>query len=193
MRIRPPPFGSFSKSMQAVTERQQIARDGQRGGPRAEQRDALAVLLPRDLRHEGVDLALVVGGDALQAADGDRLGVLARRVLALPRRRSACGRGGRPARTADRRRARGCPGTTLDFPVQHVGRGVAALRDQPNVFRNGRMRRACPLAIDDLMEVFRIADVSRSHAAPASFRLRACVHLSFFLRRVLQPAAPRRH
>jgi hypothetical protein len=90
-------------------------------------------------RQPSADVALVVGGDALEPADGDRLvldpaaaaGRLARAVAGPPED----------------------PGEDVGFPVDHIGVGVAALRDQADVFRDGRVRRASPLAIDDLMKV----------------------------------------
>ena len=36
--------------------------------------------------------------------------------------------------------------------------------DEADVFRNRCVRRACPLAVDDLMEIFRIVDVCWFHA-----------------------------
>src|SRR5437868_6859067 len=54
-----------------VSERREVASNGQRGGSGADQRDLFAVGLERRLRHEMFDLVLVVSGDSLQAADGD--------------------------------------------------------------------------------------------------------------------------
>ena len=130
VRISPPPLGSFSNSTQVIAERQQVARHGQRGRAGADQRDALAVLLRRDLRHEGVDLALVVGGDALQAADGDRLLLDA-----------AAPAGGLARAIAD---AAEDAGEDVALPVQHVGRRIAPLGDQPDVLGNGRMASDMP-------------------------------------------------
>src|ERR1044072_7220466 len=45
------------------------------------------------------------------------------------------------------------PGEHLGLPVDHVGVAVAALRDQPDVFRNRRVSRASPLAIDDFVKI----------------------------------------
>ena len=86
-----------------VAERREIARDGERRGAGADAGDALAVLGLRRLRQPARDVVLVVGGDALQPADRDRLGLLG---VALLRR----GRGGTPARTGGRRCGRGCRG-----------------------------------------------------------------------------------
>ena len=112
VRISPPPLRSFSNSTQRIAERHQIARHRERGRPGADQGDALAVLLLGDLGHEGIDLALVVGGDALQAADGDGLLLHA----AAP--------AGRLARaiadaTQDARK-------DVALPVEHVGGRIAA-------------------------------------------------------------------
>ena len=90
-----------------VAERREVARHGERGRAGADAGDLLAVrvglFVCRDL-FLIVVVVLVIGGDALQAADGDRLG-LGRR--SLPRR----GRGGTRARTGGRRCGRGFPGT----------------------------------------------------------------------------------
>src|SRR5205823_471587 len=55
-----------------VTERQQIAGDGQGGRAGADQRDTLAVLLLGYRRQKAADVALVVGSNALQPTDRDR-------------------------------------------------------------------------------------------------------------------------
>ena len=44
-------------------------------------------------------------------------------------------------------------------PVHHVGICVAARRDQADVFGNGRVGRAGPLAVDDLVKVVGVVDV----------------------------------
>ena len=51
------------------------------------------------------------------------------------------------------------PGKTFEFPVDRPRLAVAAGGDQPDVFGHRRMRRARPLAIDNLMEVVGISDV----------------------------------
>ena len=55
------------------------------------------------------------------------------------------------------------PGKHVRLPVDHVGVAVAARGDQPDVFGNRRVRRAGPLAIDDLVEVVGRRDVGRFH------------------------------
>ena len=101
----------------------------------------------RGLGQAARDVALVVGGDALEAADGHRLFL-------------------DPAAAAGRL-ARAVAGAAQDaredvgLPVDHVGVGVAPGGDQADVFGNRRMRRAGPLAIDDLVEVVGILDVGR--------------------------------
>jgi len=136
-----------------VAKRREIARDGERRGARAHARDALAVAGLRFLREPCADVVLVVGGDALQPANRDRLGFLA--VVLLD------------AAAPARRLARAVAGATEDarehvrFPVDHVGVAVAARGDQPDVFGNGSMGGARPLTIYDLMEVVGMLDVSR--------------------------------
>ena len=81
----------------------------------------------------------LVGGDALEPADRDRLAV--------------------DAAAAAGRLARAVAGAAEDaredvrLAVEQVGVGVAALRDQPDVFGNVGVGRAGPLAVDDFVEV----------------------------------------
>src|SRR5215813_3631948 len=144
------------KQHATVAERHQIARHRQGGGAGADERDAFTVLFHRDLRHEGVDLALVVGGNALQSADGDRLFLDA----AAP----AGGLAGPIADPAEDARK------DVALPVQHVGRRIALVRDEANVFRHRRVGRTGPLTIDDLMEVVRIGGVGWGHLAHVCLR-----------------------
>ena len=132
-----------------VAERREVAGDGQRGRPGADERDALAVLRHRGLGQEARDVVLVVGGDPLQPADRDRLGLDA----AAP----AGGLAGAVAGAAEDSRK------DVRAPVDHIGVGVPPGRDEADVFRHRRVGRAGPLAIDDLVEVIGIADVGRGH------------------------------
>ncbi len=59
-------------------------------------------------------------------------------------------------------------GKDVRLAVEHVGVGVAALRDQADVLGHIGVGGAGPLAVDDLMEVVRIANVGRSHASVLS-------------------------
>ena len=135
-----------------VTERQQIARDRKRRRTRAEQRDALAVLLLRHARHERRYVTFVVCGDALEPADRNRLlfgahaptGGFARSVA----------------------RASENSGEHVRIPVEHVRFGVLFLRNQADVLRHRRMRRTCPLAIDDFVEVRGIENIGGFHNRP---------------------------
>src|SRR5205823_4715409 len=54
------------------------------------------------------------------------------------------------------------------LPVDHVGVGVATLRDQADVFGNGRVGGTRPLAIDDLVEVGRIRGVGALQSGVSS-------------------------
>ena len=129
-----------------VAERREVARDqGQRGpGPGPDQGDALAVLWS-DLRHIGADIAFVVGGDALQAADRHR--------LLLDAAAPAGGLARPVAGAAEDARE------DVRLPVDRPCLGIAPRRDQPDVFRHRRVRRAGPLAIDNLMEIVGITDI----------------------------------
>src|SRR5262249_44671786 len=93
-----------------IAERREIARDRQRGGAAADERDALAVLLIGTLWKQRAHITLVVGGDALQAADRDRV----RLDAATPTGRLA----GPIAGTAED------SGKDVRSPVDHVSVGV---------------------------------------------------------------------
>src|SRR5690606_41865208 len=66
-----------------IAQRRQVARAGRRRGPGADAGDAAAVALRRRLRHAPADVALVVGGDALEPADRHRLRLVAHRRRAV--------------------------------------------------------------------------------------------------------------
>ena len=103
---------------------------------------------------------LVVGGDALQAADGDRLGLGL--VLLL-----------HPAAAA-RRLARAVagaaedPGEDVRLPIDHVRVRIPPGGDHADVLGNRGMGRAGPLAIDNLVKVVGITNIGRLHASPRS-------------------------
>ena len=122
-----------------VAERRQIARDGEGGRSRADAGDALAVFLLRLEGHALAHVFLEVGGDALEAADGDR--------LVLDATAPAGGFARAIARAPENARK------DVGLPIDHVGVAVAAGCDQSDVFRDGRVGRAGPLAIDDLVEI----------------------------------------
>ena len=102
------------------------------------------------LRHAVLDVVLEVGGDALQAADRDR------RFL--------------DAAAAARRLARTIAGASqnsgkhIRFPVDHIGVAITPLGDQTDVFGNGRVCRAGPLAIDHFVKVVWRRNISRFHS-----------------------------
>src|SRR5665647_498202 len=128
-----------------IAERGEVARHGERGGAGADQRDALAVLARCGLGQPRGDVVLEIGGHALEPADRHRL------VL------DAHAPAGRLARTVA-----GAPENSrkhVRFPIDHVGVGIAARRDQPDIFRNGCVGWTGPLAIDHLVEIVRRSDV----------------------------------
>ena len=86
------------RTPRSVAERREVARDRERGGAAADQRDALAVLLGRRAWAGGARMS------SLKSAATR----LAGRSRPAPSRR---GRAGRPARTAGRRCVRGFPET----------------------------------------------------------------------------------
>ena len=132
-----------------VADRQQVVRDGERRRAGADAGDALAVLLRRRLRQPRRDVVAQVRGDALQAADRDRL------FLDPP---APAGRLARPVADApeDAREH-------VRLAVDDVGVRVAALRDQPDVLGHVRVRGTCPLAVHHLVVVVRIRRVGGFH------------------------------
>ena len=135
-----------------VAERHEVVGHRERGAARADQRDLLAVLELRDLRAAARDVVLVVGGDALQAADGHRFFLDA------------------PAPTG------GLTGSVADAPedsrkdvrmaVHHVGVGEAPLGNKSDVFGDVGVCWASPLAIHDLVKVVGLRSVRRLHIPP---------------------------
>ncbi len=97
-------FGILIEHGAVIAERRQIARDGQRGRPTADERDALAILDRSGPRQAALDVVLEIGGDALQPADRDR----------PPGR---CVRAGRPAQHGRSQVRPRIPGNTLDFQL----------------------------------------------------------------------------
>ena len=155
VRIMPPALRILIEHHAVIAERRQVARDRERGGAAAHQRDALAVLDGRRLGQPVADIVLVVGGDALQAADRDRLFLDA----AAPAGRLARPVAGAPEDS----------GKHVRLPIDHVGVAVAACGDQPDVFGDGRVCRTGPLTIHDLVEVVRRRNVG-------GFHLLLCTH-----------------
>src|SRR4051812_30914995 len=132
-----------------IAERGKVARHRKRCRAATDQRDALAV--PScGARHAMSNVVLEVGGDALQAADRDR-GFLDTAAAAGGLTRAVAG-----ASQNSRKHVR--------LPIDHVGVAVAALGDQSDILRNGRMRGTSPLAIDHFVEVVGGRDVSRFHS-----------------------------
>ena len=128
----------------------EVVRDGERGGTGADAGDAFAVFLHGDGREEPGDVAFMIGRNALQAADGDGFAVEAA---------TAAGGLARPvARSPEN------AGEDVRLAVEHVGIGESALRDQPNIFGNVGVGRACPLAVHNLVKVIRIAGFCRVHS-----------------------------
>ena len=136
-----------------VAERHQVVGHGQRGAARADQRHLLAVLELGDLRQTRPDVFVpVVGGDALQAADGHRLFFDAA---------AAAGRlTGPVADPPEDAREH------VRMPVHHVGVGEAALSNKSNVFGDVGVCWASPLAIHDFVKVVGLRSVRRLHIPP---------------------------
>src|SRR6185295_4792248 len=96
---------------------------------------------------------LVVGGDALQAADRNGFGFFA--VVFLDAPAPAGGLAGTVAGAPENSRE------NVGVPVDHVGVVVTPCGDQADVFGDWSMGRAGPLAIYDFVEVFGYTDISR--------------------------------
>ena len=133
-----------------VADRGQIARDRQRRRSGADAGDALAVSLWRRAGQERGDVMLVIGGDALQPTDRDRLLLEASSATGGLARTVAC--------------ASQNPREHIRLPVDHIGAVVVSRGDLADIFGNGGVRRASPLTIDHLVEITRIRDVRRLHA-----------------------------
>ena len=132
-----------------IAERRQVVGHRERGRARADTGDALAVAFKRAARHTAGELALEIGGDALEPADRDRL------FLDAP---APAGRlAGPVAHAAEDAREH------VGFAIEQVGVGKTPLRDQPDVFWNIGMRRTGPLAIDDPMVMIGIRGICRIH------------------------------
>src|SRR5262249_46372815 len=110
-------------------------------------------------RHAALHIVLVVGGDALQAADGDRFRLLGHFLDPA----AAAGGLARPVAGAaqDARK-------DVGMPVGHVSVGITPRRDQPYIFRHRRVGGTRPLAIDDFVKIRRVPDVGGLHATGAN-------------------------
>src|SRR5207248_6962165 len=152
-----------------VAELRDVARDGSRGRAGGAQAGALATLLIRVGRQIGADITLIVGGNALQAADRHRLRLDAG---------AAASRFAGPVAGAPED-----AGKDVRLPIDRPGLGIALLGDEADVFRDRRVRRARPLAIDDFMEIVRISDIGGlQYASPAERRTRSIVRPGAFSR-----------
>ena len=149
-----------------VAKRREVARNRERGGAAADERDAFAVRLARAPRQPPPDVVLVVGSNPFQSADRHR-------VFFHP----AATAGGFAGPVA------GAPknsGKHVGFPVDHVRVAVATRRDQADVFGNRGVCRASPLAIHDLVEIVRGSDVGILHwlLVPSTLARPCCPHAS---------------
>ncbi len=151
VRMRPPGVAELLEDRDLVAERHQIVGDRERRRPRADAGDALAVPLLRRARQPAGQVVAVVGGDALQAADRDR--------LLLDAAAAAGGLAGAVADAAEDARE------DVGLAVDQVGVGEAALGDQADVFRHVGVGRAGPLAVDDAMIIVGMRGISRVHGS----------------------------
>jgi len=138
----------------------EVARQRQRSRPGADAGHLLAVALVarrRHRHHRPHVAALVVGRHALQAADRHRLGL--GQVLLLDAAAPAGRLAGAVAGASED------AGEDVAHPVDHVGLVVATLGDETDVLGNRGVRRARPLAVDDLVEIGRVVHVGWLHCA----------------------------
>ena len=145
-------LGFTIKDRDVIPQRCQITRHGKRSRPGTNARDALAVFW-RYFGHARGNVRLHVGSDAFQSANRDRLW---HRVVCLFHTAAAAGwlAGSITGATQNTRKHVG-------HPIDHVGIAVATLANQTDVFGNGSVGWASPLAIDDFVEVRRIGYVGR--------------------------------
>jgi hypothetical protein len=130
---------------EVVAEGGEIAGDGEGGGAGADEGDFLAVTGGRGSRHAVADVTLVIGGDALEAADGDGL-------FFHPDAAAGWLTGAIAGASED-------PWKDVRIPVDHECVGVSSGGDQTDVFRYRGVGGTGPLAVDHLVEVVGILDV----------------------------------
>src|SRR6185312_2554613 len=118
--------------------------------------DALAVLQLGSLGQTAGDIVPVIGRDALQPADRDRLVLDA----TAPTGRLA---GAITHASEDSRKHVG-------VTVHHVGVGEPSLGDQTDVFGDISVGRTCPLAIHDSMKVVGVRSIGGLHSVPLAVR-----------------------
>ena len=130
------------KDGHGIAEGREVTGNRQRGGTGTNTGDPLAVSRCGLGREAMLDLALEIGRNALQPADGDGF------ILdsSAPAGRFAGPVAGPPENA----------GKDVGLPVHHIGVAVPAGGDQADVFGHRRMGRAGPLAINNLMKVFRL-------------------------------------
>src|SRR4030095_8254911 len=104
-------------------------------------------------RQPVADVVLVVGGDALQPADGDGFG-LTLAIAALLDPAAPARRFTRPIAGPSQN-----PGQDVGLPVDELRVRVASRGNEPNVFGNGSVGRAGPLAIDDFVKIVGLRDI----------------------------------
>ena len=124
----------------------QIARHGQRSRARADAGNLLAIAW-QWYRHHGAHAvgALVVGRNAFEPANRDRLGL--GKIFFLDPSSPAGRLAGPVASTAQNARE------YIADPVDHIGVVVTTLGDQADVFGHRGMCRTGPLTIHDLVEI----------------------------------------
>ena len=146
----PPARESRIEHHDLVADRRQIARDRQRRRACADAGDALAVALIRGAGDQRGDVLLVIGGDALEPADGDRL---------FLKPSAAAGGLARTVAGASQN-----PREHIRLPIDHIGGVVIPRGDLADIFGDRGVRRTRPLTVDDFVKVVRIGDVGRLHA-----------------------------
>ena len=150
MRISPPGLSSF-KQHHVVAQGHQIIGHGEGCRTGADQGHPLSVLSGRSFGQEMADLPFEVGGHPLEPANGYGL-------ITLQPPAPAGGLAGTIAGTPQD------AGKTLDSRSA-CSVGVAPLGNQTDISRHVRVRRAGPLAIDDLVVVTGILGIGRFHLA----------------------------
>src|SRR6478735_7296804 len=127
----------------------EVAGDREGGRTTANQGDTFSVFPCRRLRQPIADVVFVIGRDSFQAANSHRL---------LLHAHAPAGRLTGAVASASEN-----SGKHVRAPVDHVGVGIPAMGDQADVFGDGRMRRASPLAVHDFMEIVRRRNVGGLH------------------------------
>jgi hypothetical protein len=134
-----------------IAERCQVPRNCQRGRATPNETYFTAILPDWREGHTCFNVALVVSRDTLKSAYSNRFFV--------DTSATTCRFAGAVTGSAKH------TGEHVRFPVDHVGVVVSAGGNEAYIFRHRCVRGACILAVDHLVEILRVGDVSGVHSS----------------------------